>query len=981
MSKKMYNFVSFNLFIKKIMRIFVLYIFLLCCSVVCGQPVEPILMLNSGFHTASIRNICTDASGRYMITASEDKTARLLEARTGDVLRVFRPPVGYGNEGSLYACALSPDGAIAAVSGCTGGSWNKADSTKITLGSWTGFAWQLKYSIYLFSTATGELLRNIDHLESEIYDLQFSPNGEYLAAALGESKGIRIFKASDGAELHKLMGHGGTVRKIAFSKSGQMTSVADDQSVRLYTASFQPVVSQSLTGKPSCVVFSPDETTIAIGFSDKSPISLHQLNELKKNNKSTLLASPNKYNTAVAYSPDGTLYAGGYTQDGKNSIAVWKNGMRTADIVAGTGKTTDIRALPDGSVVFSTSYPEIGRILSDHKPPAKWEENKEQAYLRTADMITLAQRQLELFQVNDNATEVGLTGAGVDVLFFSLPERELTVAPSHLPKSTRQNLEKNIIITGWKDSPGFSLNGKALPIFDKDEINRCVDISKSGKYILLGTNQHIICLDGQGKVIWKQILIEECIAVKIAGNEKVFVAALADGTYAWYDMTVGTQLLTLFVHPDHKRWILWTPDRFYDCSIGAEDLIGWNLNQGKDKASSFFPAAQFRNNYYRPEMIDWSVSATGSKQALAQKSGINAGDDKQNMAQMLPPVINIISPRPGSSANSRQVKMQYSVETQNNRSVESVKVLVDGRPVQLLPSVPTGTHEVTIEIPERDCDISMIAKNGYGTSVPANIRMKWTGNQNEIVFKPKLYVLAVGISKYKDKDLALQFAAKDANDFANIMLKQKGFLYSDVSIKLLTDDKSNKSNILDGLEWIQNETTSRDVAMIFFAGHGMNDNTENFYYLPVEADRDRLRSTCINYVEIKQTVAAIAGKVVLFMDACHSGGVMGSTRRGAADINGLVNELSSADNGAVVFTSSTGKQYSLEDDSWNNGAFTKALVEGIKGDADIFKQGSITIKTLDLFISQRVKELTKGKQAPTTIIPGSISDFPVAVTR
>jgi len=308
------------------------------------------------------------------------------------------------------------------------------------------------------------------------------------------------------------------------------------------------------------------------------------------------------------------------------------------------------------------------------------------------------------------------------------------------------------------------------------------------------------------------------------------------------------------------------------------------------------------------------------------------------------------------------------------------KIFVNGRPVKLLTSAKPGLNEVMVEIPDRDSEISIIARNEFATSVPATVGLKWTGNKLENAFKPKLYILAIGVSKYGNKDLELQFAAKDAGDFANAMLKQEGLLYGEVSVKLLTDGKGNKNNILDGLEWIQNETTSRDVAMLFFAGHGINDNSGNFYYLPVDADPERLRSTCVNYAEIKQSVSTIAGKVVLFMDACHSGGVMGSGRR-SADINGLVNELSNAENGAVVFTSSTGRQYSLEDSAWKNGAFTKALVEGINGKADIFNKNSISIKTLDVYITQRVKELTKGNQAPTTIIPASISDFPIAVTE
>lgn len=94
-----------------------------------------------------------------------------------------------------------------------------------------------------------------------------------------------------------------------------------------------------------------------------------------------------------------------------------------------------------------------------------------------------------------------------------------------------------------------------------------------------------------------------------------------------------------------------------------------------------------------------------------------------------------------------------------------------------------------------------------------------------------------------------------------------------------------------------------------------------------------------------------------------------------------MNELTSAESGAVVFASSTGNQYSVENPAWNNGAFTKAVVEGISGKADYAGKGRITINMLDLYISERVKELTKGQQTPTTTKPQTIPDFPIAVSQ
>ena len=47
----------------------------------------------------------------------------------------------------------------------------------------------------------------------------------------------------------------------------------------------------------------------------------------------------------------------------------------------------------------------------------------------------------------------------------------------------------------------------------------------------------------------------------------------------------------------------------------------------------------------------------------------------------------------------------------------------------------------------------------------------------------------------------------------------------------------------------------------------------------------------------------------------------------------FANELKAAENGIVVFTSSTGNELSQEKEEWNNGAFTKAVVEGLRGAA------------------------------------------------
>jgi uncharacterized caspase-like protein len=247
------------------------------------------------------------------------------------------------------------------------------------------------------------------------------------------------------------------------------------------------------------------------------------------------------------------------------------------------------------------------------------------------------------------------------------------------------------------------------------------------------------------------------------------------------------------------------------------------------------------------------------------------------------------------------------------------------------------------------------------------------------VIQPKLYVLAVGISAYASP-WTLHMAARDASGFADIMKRQNGRLYRDVEVKLLTDAAATRDAILDGLEWLERSTTQHDVAMVFLSGHGDNDARGTYYFLPVGFDPERLKRTALEFSQIRETVQNLPGKVVVFVDTCHAGNVMGGRARGGpADINAVVNELTSAENGAVVFAASTGRQVAQERDEWGNGAFTKALLEGLSGSADYGHTGKITVNMLDLYISERVKVLTNGAQTPTTAKPQTIGDFPVAV--
>jgi hypothetical protein len=109
--------------------------------------------------------------------------------------------------------------------------------------------------------------------------------------------------------------------------------------------------------------------------------------------------------------------------------------------------------------------------------------------------------------------------------------------------------------------------------------------------------------------------------------------------------------------------------------------------------------------------------------------------------------------------------------------------------------------------------------------------------------------------------------------------------------------------------------TSRDIGVIFLAGHGMTDEHQNYWFLPDDAKIEKLRATAVAQEDIQRTLRGLPGKAILFLDTCHSGQVLasadGTKSRGVADVTAVVNELTAAENGVVAFASSTGREVSL----------------------------------------------------------------------
>ncbi len=396
----------------------------------------------------------------------------------------------------------------------------------------------------------------------------------------------------------------------------------------------------------------------------------------------------------------------------------------------------------------------------------------------------------------------------------------------------------------------------------------------------------------------------------------------------------------------------------------------------------------------RPATIRILRGGKGSSASPTRAVGLLAAKSR-----MIKPLVTIMDPPQESVVKSNTVRVGVRVSVQPGQAAPTIRMLVDAQDAkadrapekvgETPPQNPTadrgGAEEIqyfTVAIPSKDCTVMAYAETPYATSDPALLKLRWdrSGLSTPSTGLPTLYLLAVGVSKYKDKSYSLSYPAKDAKDFAEAMKAQKGKLYKDVVMKVHTDESATRDNIMDDLEWIQRQATQQDMVIVFFAGHGINDTiTGNYYFLPQDANMEAVKRTMIPGSEIHSTLARLTGTRLLFLDTCHAGNITGTASRGVPDMRQFLQDLKDGGQGLVVMTSSRPGQKSQEHPSWKNGAFTKALVEGLKGKAQRDKLGFVTFTALDAYITQRVKELTNGTQAPTTQKGTEVSDFPIAL--
>ncbi|MCB0346802.1 MAG: WD40 repeat domain-containing protein [Bdellovibrionales bacterium] len=155
-------------------------------------------------HAGIIWSIDVSKDGKYAVTGSADRAAKLWNLQTRTEVRAF-----IGHDSDVTSVALSPD------------------ASRLLSGSKDG-------TVRIWDVATGQQLATLEGHEDWVLAVAFSPDGK-TAASAGRDKVIFIWDIVSGKAIAQFKGHTGFVSSLEFSTDGsKLLSSSYDQSVRLW---------------------------------------------------------------------------------------------------------------------------------------------------------------------------------------------------------------------------------------------------------------------------------------------------------------------------------------------------------------------------------------------------------------------------------------------------------------------------------------------------------------------------------------------------------------------------------------------------------------------------------------------------------------------------------------------------------------------------------------------------------------------------
>ena len=208
--------------------------------------------------------------------------------------------------------------------------------------------------------------------------------------------------------------------------------------------------------------------------------------------------------------------------------------------------------------------------------------------------IQLSQQNYQPWQIQFNQLQ------------FNLIDKHISSAASiDENRNTPITQAQSFTLSNWENEYLPLLNNVPVKITGK---SLALSISDDEKHFVLASDKETVLFSRSGKRLWHHAEVSTTISTLISVNKKYIISLFSNGVLRWLNYTDGKPLFSLYLSPETRDWIIWTPQGYFDTSSAFFNPLLFDTSTSVSNSLS-----QLREMLFSPEKITAALSIEGNQ--------------------------------------------------------------------------------------------------------------------------------------------------------------------------------------------------------------------------------------------------------------------------------------------------------------------------------------------------------------------------------